>query len=97
MRAADAVEARLELERTGRLRRLAKVIGAFAIEAVGLGGSDALPGFDLVIVRRDSGAEIHRTRAGGEGEAQRLLASVEAELDALPLEDFLRGWHLFEN
>lgn len=53
-----------------------------------VGGS----GLDLVVTRRDTGAEVLRTSAGGLEDADRLLVAVRRDLDERTVADFVREW-----
>ncbi|HYO37252.1 MAG TPA: hypothetical protein VER97_14350 [Geodermatophilus sp.] len=91
VRAATVFRAALEPRPGGRLRHRARIAGAFVAElAWGL-----LPGptvFDVVVRRRDDGAEVVRVPAAEPGVPADMLTAVRAELDALTAEDFLAGW-----
>jgi hypothetical protein len=91
VRAVTVFRAALEPRPGSRLRHRARIAGAFVAElAWGL-----LPGpavFDVVVRRRDDGAEVVRVPASEPGVPADLLTSVRAELDALTPEEFLAGW-----
>jgi hypothetical protein len=58
-------------------------------EATGLGGPSVA---DLVVVRRGSDAPVIRTSAGSLDEADRLLQTINADLERLTVEEFLAEW-----
>lgn len=58
-------------------------------EASGLGGPSMA---DLVVVRRDTGASVIRTKAGPLDEADLLLQTITADLERLSVEEFLAEW-----
>jgi hypothetical protein len=97
-RAEHVLEARLDRARMHAAKRLGLNLAAFAVSIVsGGGGEDVLPGFDLVVVRRDSGAEVLRARAGQFEEADRLLAQTRRELASMSVEQFVREWRVIED
>ncbi|UOE45721.1 hypothetical protein [Agromyces larvae] len=58
-------------------------------EATGLGGPSIA---DLVVLRRDTGLPVIRTKAGALDEADALLRAIQADLDRLSVEEFLTEW-----
>ena len=97
-RADEVLEARLDRARMHAAKRLGLNVAAFAVSIVsGGGGEDVLPGFDLVVSRRDTGGEILRARAGQFEEADRLLAHTRRELAAMSVEQFVREWRVVKD
>ncbi len=90
-RASDVYAADLEPRPGGRLRHRARVAGAFVAElAWGL-----LPGptvFDVVVRRRDDGAEVLRVPSEDPTAPGRMLGAIRDELDAVAPEEFLARW-----
>ncbi|MCA5922522.1 hypothetical protein [Curtobacterium oceanosedimentum] len=71
-------------------------MSALALAAMGGAGEDFLPSFDLVVRRRDDGAEVLRTRAGEADQAERLLATVERDLDQKDVTAFVSEWRVID-
>lgn len=91
--AADVLEARLEPARMHRVKRVGLHIAALVLAALSGSASDDLtPGVDLVVVRRDTGAEVLRVRAGQLAEGDRLLAHTRRDLSTMTVEQFVREW-----
>ncbi len=90
-RASDVYAADLEPRPGGRLRHRARVAGAFVAElAWGL-----LPGptvFDVVVRRRDDGAEVLRVPSEDPTAPGGMLGAIRDELDAVAPEEFLARW-----
>lgn len=97
-RASEVLQARLEPARMSRVARFGRNALALALSTVtgGAGAEDALPGVDLVVVRRGSGAEVLRVRAGTLEEADILLDRTRRDLAALTVEQFVREWRLVD-
>lgn len=92
-RAADVLEARLEDRPMNPLARAGRFVASFAIGLVSGGaGEDALPGLDLVVTRKESGAEVLRVAAGPVEEADRLLHLTRRDLAEMSVEQFVREW-----
>ena len=90
-RAAAVFSADLAPRPGSRLLHVARVAGAFLSELL----FQLLPApsvHDVVVTRRDDGAEVLRVPAGEPMTAGDLLRSVRAELDRLGPEEFLAGW-----
>ena len=89
--AADVYAADLEPRPGGRLRHRLRVAGAFLAElAWGL-----LPGptvFDVVVRRRDDGAEVLRVPSEDPAVPGDVLQAIRGELDAMTPEQFLAEW-----
>ena len=89
--ASEVFAADLEPRPGGRARHWARVAGAFVAElAWGL-----VPGptvHDVVVRRRDDGAEVLRVPADEPGVPARMLQAVRDELDAVEPEEFLARW-----
>jgi hypothetical protein len=89
--AADVYTADLEPRPGGRLRHRLRVAGAFLAElAWGL-----VPGptvFDVVVRRRDDGAEVLRVPSEDPTVPGDVLQAVRGELDAMTPEQFLAEW-----
>lgn len=97
-RAADVLEARIERARMHALKRLGLNVAAIAVSIVSGGaGEDVLPGFDLVVTRRGSGAEVLRARAGQLAEADQVLAQTKRDLEAMTVEQFVREWRVLDD
>jgi hypothetical protein len=94
-RAGDVLQVALEDSRQSSFKRLARTTAALALAAMGA-GEDFLPSFDLVIRRRDDGAEVLRTRAGDADQAERLLETVERDLDEKDVTTFVSEWRVIE-
>ncbi|MCS6562917.1 MULTISPECIES: hypothetical protein [Curtobacterium] len=95
-RAGDVLQAAVEGSRQNSLKRLARTTAALALAAMGGAGEDFLPSFDLVVRRRDDGAEVLRTRAGDADQAERLLETVERDLDEKDVTTFVSEWRVVE-
>jgi hypothetical protein len=91
VRAADVLVARLEPRRGGRALRGARLLAAFAAE-LALGLLPAPSVSDVVVRRRDDGAEVLREPAGDPNVPGDMLRYVQQQLEALGVEDFLREW-----
>lgn len=63
--------------------------------AISLLTQEAPPLFDLVVTRRDTGAEVLRTVADL-GDPQALLETVRADLESKTVEQFVREWRVVE-
>jgi hypothetical protein len=87
--ASAHLRAELREPRHTPLGRVWHHVVLIAGEATGLGGPSVA---DLVVVRRDSDAPVIRTRAGSLDEADRLLQTINADLDRLTVEEFLAEW-----
>ncbi|MBH0024965.1 hypothetical protein [Salinibacterium sp. SWN248] len=87
-RAAEHLEVRIEKRRDHPVRHAAR----FAAELVGsllMGDTSPRgPGADLVVVRRDTGAEILRTSVDSVEEADQLLRVVRHDLEQKTVEEF---------
>jgi hypothetical protein len=94
-RAGDVLQVALEDSLQSSFKRLARTTAALALAAMGA-GEDFLPSFDLVIRRRDDGAEVLRTRAGDADQAERLLETVERDLDEKDVTTFVSEWRVIE-
>ena len=90
--AADFLTADLQTRRMSGAMRLLRNGAAFALEAVGMGGESVLPDLELVVTRRDTGAEVLRARAGQLEEASHVLATVRDDLRRKSVEEFVREW-----
>jgi hypothetical protein len=82
----------LEKPRELGLRRILRLVWTLASSAIGS------PEYylDLVVRRRDSGAEVLRTSAGDVGDPQHLLDTVRADLDEKTVEEFVREWRVVD-
>ena len=93
-RAAETLEPRLDPARMTPVARLGRTVLAFTASAFGFGGEDALPGFDLVVTRIETGAEVLRVRAGQFEEAERLLQATRKDLTTMTVGQFVREWRV---
>ena len=89
--AAAHLSAELEETLVSAPRRALRWIGALASAALG-DGIDA-PDVDLVVRRRESGAEVLRTHADM-GSPELLLARVRADLEEKTVEEFVVEWRI---
>jgi hypothetical protein len=89
--AAEYYEARLVHRAAPLWRRIA----SFTVRLVAalLGGAEMATDVDLVIVRRGTSIEVHRTHADT-GDAELLLNEVRKDLDRLSVEEFKAEWSL---
>ncbi|MFG6444357.1 hypothetical protein ACFXP7_03675 [Microbacterium sp. P06] len=95
--AEEVLEARLEPSKMTAAKRLARNALAFVVSSVsGGGGDDLLPGLDLVVTRRDTGAEVLRVRAGQFEEAGHLLEHTWRDLAQMTVEQFVRSWRVID-
>ncbi|MGZ0713097.1 hypothetical protein ACWPKO_32650 (plasmid) [Coraliomargarita sp. W4R53] len=94
--AAEYLSANLVGRRFNPLVRAIRYVAAFALSAFGFGGEDALPGFELVVTRLETGAEVLRIPVGQFEEATRVLAGVRDDLARLTVEQFVREWRLID-
>ena len=94
--AAEYLSADLEARRLSTPSRLMRNGFAFALAALGFGGEDALPGFELVVTRLDTGAEVLRTPVGQFEEASHILSTVRDDLARQSVEAFVREWKLID-
>lgn len=90
----DPAAAHLRAELRERLHRngfgkLWHHVVLVAGEATGLGGPSVA---DLVVVRRGTDAPVIRTSAGSLDEADRLLQTINTDLERLTVEEFLAEW-----
>ncbi|MEJ1155132.1 hypothetical protein [Microbacterium marmarense] len=90
--AAEYLSADLVARRFNPLVRAARYVAAFALSAFGFGGESALPGFELIVIRLDTGAEVLRIAVGQFEEATHVLANVRDDLSRLTVEQFVREW-----
>lgn len=81
------LHAELRERRHRGIRRLVHYVALAASEYTG-GPSMA----DLVVTRRDSGAEVLRTSAGPLDGADELLRALRADLDRMSVAEFLEEW-----
>lgn len=96
-RAEDVLEARLDRAKMPTALRWGRNALAFAVSTVSGGaGDDLLPGLDLVVSRRDTGAEVLRVRAGQFEEAGHLLEHTWRDLASMTVEEFVRSWRLID-
>jgi hypothetical protein len=95
-RAGEVLQVALEDSRQSSFKRLARTTAALALAAMGGAGEDFLPSFDLVVRRRDDGAEVLRTRAGDADQAERLLETVERDLNEKDVTTFVSEWRVIE-
>ncbi|MCC4907506.1 hypothetical protein [Microbacterium sp. cx-59] len=97
-RAGAVLEARIERARMHPAKRVGLGIAALAISVAtgGGGGDDVLPGFDLVVTRRDTGTEVLRARVGHLQEADRVLTQTRRDLDMMTVEQFVREWRAID-
>lgn len=95
-RAGDVLHAAVEDSHRNPIRRLATTTAALVLAAMGGAGEDFLPSFDLVVRRRDDGAEVLRTRAGDADQAERLLMTVERDLNQKDVVTFVSEWRVAE-
>lgn len=95
-RAGDVLEAAVEDSPRNPMRRLARTTAALVLAAMGGAGEDFLPTFDLVVRRRDDGREILRTRAGDAEQADRLLSTVQRDLNEKDVVTFVSEWRVVE-
>jgi len=89
--AADVFAAELHPRRGGWLLQRARVAGAFVSELMW----ELVPSpsvHDVVVTRRDDGAEVLRVEAGDPFQEGDALARMRAELERLPAEEFLARW-----
>ncbi|HWR86354.1 MAG TPA: hypothetical protein VN200_10200 [Rhodoglobus sp.] len=87
--ASTYLDASLERSRATGVQRAIRWIGAIA--SAGLGDGVDAPDVDLVVRRRDTGAEVIRTHADT-GSPADLLASVREELETQTVTEFLESW-----
>lgn len=91
-RAAEHLEVRIEKRRDHPVRHAAR----FAAELVGsllMGDTSPRgPGADLVVVRRDTGAEVIRTSVDSVEEADQLLRVVRRDLEEKSVHEFTAEW-----
>jgi hypothetical protein len=95
--AAEYLSADLVGRRFHPAVRVFRHLSAFALSAFGFGGEDALPGFELVVTRLDTGAEVLRTPVGQFEEATRVLTSVRDDMARLSVEQFFREWRVIDD
>jgi hypothetical protein len=97
--AAAVLSVRLEDRRVGPLSKAVRIAASVAVAAVsgGSGGDELLPGMDLVVTRRDTGAEVLRLSAGRPQEADRMLEATRRDLDRMTVEQFVRSWRVVED
>lgn len=96
-RAAEVLEARIEPARMHSVKRWGLNVAAFALSIVSGGGADdILAGNDLVVSRRDTGAEVLRVRVGQLAEADRLLAHTRRDLSTMTVGQFVREWRVID-
>jgi hypothetical protein len=81
--ASRTLIASLEPRQDGVLRKVGRFVGHF-LSAI-TGGWDLSPDADLVVRRRSSGTEVHRT-------PERLLDEANNDLATLTEEEFLEEW-----
>jgi hypothetical protein len=91
VRAADVFTADLRPRPGGRLRHGARIAGAFVSELL-LQLVPAPSVHDVVVARREDGAEVLRIPAGEPLRAGDLLARIRSELAQQAPEAFLAGW-----
>lgn len=96
--AADVLEAHLEDRRVHPVSKAARVVATFAVAILsgGDGVDEALPGMDLVVTRRDTGAQVLRVAAGRPQEADRMLQSTRRDLATMSVEEFVRQWRVVD-
>jgi hypothetical protein len=87
--ASRTLIASLEPRQDGLLRKVGRFVGHF-LSAI-TGGWDLSPDADLVVRRRSSGTEVHRTPADI-GDPERLLDEANNDLATLTEEEFLEEW-----
>ncbi|MET0674084.1 MAG: hypothetical protein ABWY37_11390 [Microbacterium pygmaeum] len=90
--AAEYLSADLERRRLSTPMRLLRNGAAIVLSAFGAGGEDALPGFELVVKRLDTGADVLRANVGQFEEATHVLATVRDELTRKSVEQFVSEW-----
>jgi len=71
------------------IRKLAHTALLLAGETTGVGGPSIA---DLVVLRRGTDAPVLRTKAGTLDEADALLRAINADLERMPVEEFLAEW-----
>lgn len=90
--AAEYLSADLERRRLSTPMRLLRNGAAIMLSAFGAGGEDALPGFELVVTRLDTGAEVLRASVGQFEEATHILSVVRDDLARKTVEQFVSEW-----
>ncbi len=91
VRAAAVHRAALERRASGRVRHGLRITGAFLAElAQGLVPGPAV--HDVVVRRRDDGAEVLRVPTEDPTAPGAVLQAIRDELDAVGPEEFLAGW-----
>lgn len=97
-RAGAVLDARIERARMHRMKRVGLGFAALAVSFITGGGTgdELLPGFDLVVTRRRSGAEVLRVRVGQLEEADRILTRTRRDLEELTVEQFVREWRTID-
>jgi hypothetical protein len=97
-RAEEVLEARLEPAKMSAAKRWGRNALAFAVSSVNGGGGDSLlPGLDMVVSRRDTGAEVLRVRAGQFEEAGHLIEHTWRDLATMTVEQFVRSWRVIDD
>lgn len=92
--ASEHLEATLEPHRAHGWRRVlhyGRIAGALVLAVFGMSDTPSLS--DLVVRRRDSGAEVLRTRADL-GDPERLLLQVQDDLRTKTVAEFVAEWRL---
>lgn len=92
--ADEHLTASLEESRAGLLKKTARWVGA-ALEAT-MGSIPSAPDLDLVVRRRDTGAEVLRTHADL-GDPEALLAQVRADLATKTVAQFIAEWRILDD
>jgi hypothetical protein len=91
VRAATLYSAALEPRPGGRARHRLRVAGAFVAE-LAWGLLPAPTVHDVVVRRRDDGAEVLRVPSEDPTVPGEMLAAIRGELDAMAPEEFLAEW-----
>lgn len=89
--AARYLAAELVPRRESRLRKAGRFIANLSQGLAGLGMDELTDALDLVVWRRDTGAEVLRTPADV-GSPEYLLAQVRDDLATLTITEFFAQW-----
>jgi hypothetical protein len=81
----------LEPRRDGALGKVLRFVGHFLSTITGT--ADLSPDADLVVRRRSTGVEVHRTPADT-GDPERILDTAKNDLEALTEEEFFAEWSI---
>ena len=90
VRAADRYVASLQPRPGGRVKQVTRFLAAFAGELAGGATGPSL--HDVVVARRDDGAEVLRVPAGDPNVPGNALGLVQQDLDRLDPAAFLARW-----